>query len=75
MANIGDEVLIEAPLGLGYKPKEVEETGSFRYVIDYKYEKRATAGKALNGSLLYSNELVRDSFNSLAKPVFFVKSE
>lgn len=75
VANIGDEILIEAPLGLGYKPKEVEETGSFRYVIDYKYEKSIATGKAPNGSFIYSNELVRSSFNSLAKPVFFVKSE
>lgn len=73
LTNIGDEVLIETPLNLGYKPREAEETGVFRYGIDYTYIKRVMAGKDINGSIIYTNEPIRTTFNSLGKPVFFVR--
>lgn len=75
LTNLGDEVLIETPLNLGYRPRELEETGSFRYSIDYTYTKHVASGRAPDGSITYSDEPVRATFNSLAKPVFFVKSE
>ena len=75
LTNIGDEVLIETSLNLGYKPREAEETGTFRYNIDYTYLKLTIAGKAPDGSILYTNDTVRSTFNSLGKPVFFLKSE
>ena len=75
LTNIGDEILIETPLNLGYKPREVEETGSIRYIIDYVYNKRVASGKTQNGTIIYTTEPVRSTFTSMSKPVFFVRSE
>ena len=58
--EIGEPVTISVPLNLGYKPKEIEETGSIRYSINYAYTKR--------------DELVRERFNSPSKQVFFIRS-
>ena len=75
LISIGDEVLIEAPMNLGFRPREVEETGTFRYSIDYRYAKHVASGRSLDGLTIYTNETARNTFNSVAKPIFFVKSE
>ena len=72
--EIGGQVTISAPLNLDYKPKEIEETGSIRYSIDYTYTKRIPSGRDSDGTTLYKDELVRERFNSPSKQVFFVKT-
>ena len=72
--GIGDETAISASLNLDYKPKELEEIGSFRYSMDYTYKKRVASGKAADGTKLYTEEIVRATFNSPSKPVFFIRS-
>jgi len=72
---IGDSAAINVPLNLGYKPQEVEETGSIRYAIEYAYTKRLPSGKSQNGIPIYKEEIAREKFTSPAKPVFFVRAE
>ncbi len=73
--SIGDKLVIRMPLNLGYKPREIEEAGSLRYGIDYNYIKSVPSGKAADGTLIYSPEIVREKFSSPSKRVFFVRSE
>lgn len=72
--EIGEPVTISMPLNLGYKPKEIEETGSIRYSMDYAYTKRVPSSRESDGSTLYKEELVRERFNSLSKQVFLIRS-
>lgn len=72
--SIGEQVTINVPLNLGYKPQEVEETGSMRYSIDYAYTKKVASGRAADGTTLYNEEQVRATFTAPAKQVFFVRS-
>jgi len=71
--GVGDEVKINAPLNLNYRPHEVEETGSLRYIVDYTHKKQVLSGK-INGTDIFSNETLRAVFTASAKPVFFVRS-
>jgi len=71
--GVGDEVKINAPLNLNYRPQEVEETGSLRYIIDYTHKKQVLSGR-VNGTNQFVNEVVRAVFTAPAKPVFFVRS-
>lgn len=73
--GIGDQVIITTPLTLNYKPGQLEEIGSLRYIIDYSYTKKVLSGKTVNGTNLYNNETVRETFTSPSKQVFFVRSE
>lgn len=72
--NIGDGLLISLPLNLGYKPNEVEETGSIKYTIDYNYVRQIPNGKLPDGTVLYKEETNRDRFTSSGKQVFFVRT-
>lgn len=72
--TIGDSARISTPLTLGYKPQELEETGSLRYIVDYTYTKQVVSGRTVNGTNIYSNEQVRGTFNSPSKQVFFVRN-
>lgn len=73
--GIGDESLIHVPLNLNYRPQELEEIGSIRYGIDYSYTKKVASGKTVNGTIIYTNEIVRTTFTAPTKPVYFVRSE
>ena len=70
--NIGDDVIVQVPLNMGFKPQDIEESGSLRYVVDYIYTKQVAAGKSASGSQLYSQDLVRTAFNSPSKQIFFI---
>ena len=72
--EIGDEARIRVPLNLGYKPQQLEESGSVRYSIDYTYAKKVSSGKAPDGTQLYEEETVRDKFTAPSKKVFFVRN-
>ncbi len=74
LSFIGDKVLISIPLTFNYKPQELEEQGSFRYSVDYTYNKRVPSGKAPDGTTLHTEETVRSTFNTPSKPVFLVRS-
>ncbi len=67
--------MISVPLNLNYRPQELEEAGSVRYIIDYVYTKRVLSGKAADGTSTFSDEAVRATFTAPSKPVFFVRSE
>lgn len=71
---IGSTQRISTPLTLEYKPQEVEESGSLRYIIDYTYTKQVISGRSPTGANIYSSEIVRGSFNSPSKQIFFVRS-
>lgn len=73
--DIGDKVVISVPLNLGYKPREIEQAGVVRYIIDYTYTKNVPSGKAPDGTTIYSQELVREKFNAPSKKVFFIRTE
>ena len=73
--GITDKVTLIVPLTLGYRPKEVEETGSIRYSLDYEYIKQINSGKDANGSILFKNETSRDTFSGTTKPVAFIRSQ
>ncbi|MEK6943725.1 MAG: hypothetical protein AABX00_06710 [Nanoarchaeota archaeon] len=73
--RIGQQVFLRVPLNLDYRPQEIEETGSLRYVLDYSYTKRVPNGKNADGSTIYSTEQVREKFTSPTKQVLFVRSE
>ncbi len=73
--GIGDQLNIGIKLNLGYRTQEIEESGSFRYSIDYTYTKKVSAGRAPDGTTIYKDEIVRATFNSPSKPVFFVRGE
>ncbi len=73
--EIGGKALIDATSNLGYKPKELEESGSLRYSIDYSYVKKVATGKAPDGTKLYTDETVRSTFSSPTKKVFLIRSE
>ncbi len=70
--GIGEKAEISATLNLGYRPKEVEESGSLRYSIDYVYTKKVLSGR-VNGTNVYTDEIVRTTFTAPAKPIFFVR--
>jgi len=72
--SIGEETTITAHLNLGYKPRQIEESGSFKYVIDYSHVKNVQLGRGSDGSISYSQETVRNQFTSTPKKVFFVSS-
>ena len=72
--GVGDQSTITTPLNLNYKPSGSEESGYIRYIIDYGYTKRVLSSKTLNGTSIYTKELVRATFASPSKPVFFVRS-
>ena len=72
--GVGDQAVIRVPLTLSYKPQEIEESGSIRYSIDYAYTKKSASGKNANGTLIYANETIRETFTAPSKPVFFVRS-
>ena len=72
---IGNTVTINIPLNLDYRPQQVEETGTIRYVVDFSYNKRVVSSRKPDGSPVYDQELVREKFNSPSKQVFFVRSE
>ena len=72
---IGDEVLINVPLTLNYKPQELEETGIMRYSIDYAYTKQVIAGKDSNGNTVYDEQESRSTFTSQTKPLLLVRTE
>ena len=73
--GVGEQATINVPLNLGYKPHEVEETGSIRYSIDYTHKKKVASGRAADGTTLFSEEQVRATFTAPTKHVFFVRSE
>ena len=75
LEGIRDEVKINVPLNLDYRPQQLEETGSIRYSIGYIYTKQVVTGKAADGNKLYGKEEIRDTFNAPSKQVFFVRSE
>ena len=75
IGKVGDSAAISVPLNVGYKPEEVEEAGSFRYVIDYSYTKKVQTGRASDGSPVYQEEFTRQKYNSPARQVFLVRSE
>ena len=75
ISQIGGSATISAPLNVGYKPEEVEEAGSFRYVLDYSYIKKVQTGRATDGSPIYQEEFTRQKYNSPSRQVFFVRSE
>ena len=72
--GVGDQDTIKVPLTLNYKPREAEEAGSIRYSIDYEYTKKVAGGKSANGTNIYTSEIVRATFTSPSKPIFFVRS-
>ncbi len=72
--GIGDYATISLPLNLGYRPQQLEESGSIRYSIDYAYTRQVLSGKTAAGANTYSNETKRETFTAPAKPVFFVRS-
>ena len=71
--GVGDSVKINVPLNLNYRPKEAEEAGSLRYLVDYTHKKQVLIGK-VNGTNIFANETVRAAFTAPIKPVFFVRS-
>lgn len=73
--DIGDKVVIRVPLNLGYKPREIEQAGTVRYIIDYTYTKNVPSGKLPDGTTIYSREFIREKFNAPSKKVFFVRTE
>ena len=75
IGKVGDSAAISVPLNVGYKPEEVEEAGSFRYVIDYSYTKKVQTGRATDGSPVYQEEFTRQKYNSPSRQVFLVRSE
>ena len=75
ISRVGDSVTINFPLNVGYRPEELEEAGSFRYVLDYSYTKKVQTGRSQDGSLIYEKQLTRQKFNSPAKQVFFIRPE
>ena len=72
--NVDDSVTISVPLNLDYKPQEVEESGSFRYTIDYTHSKKVPDSRAADGTIIYKTEQVRDKFFAPAKQVFLVRT-
>jgi len=74
LAGIGDSITINVPLNLGYRPQEIEESGSVRYTIDYTYIKKVQTGREQNGTVIYEQQLVREKFLAPSKQVFFVRS-
>src|SRR3989344_7435246 len=72
ISRVGDSVTINFPLNVGYRPEEVEEAGSFRYVLDYSYTKKVQTGRSQDGSPIYEEQFTRQKFNSPAKQVFFI---
>ena len=72
---VGNTVTLNIPLNLDYRPQQVEETGTVRYVVDFSYNKRVVSSRKPDGSPVYDQELVREKFNSPSKQVFFVRSE
>lgn len=73
--GIGEQATISTKLNLGYRPQELEDSGSLKYSIDYMYTKRVLSGRTINGTNLYNDEIVRATFTAPQKPVFFVRSE
>lgn len=73
--EIGDEMMLRVPLNLGYKPQQLEESGSIRYSIDWTYAKKVSSGKAPDGTQLYQEEAVREKFTAPSKKIFFLRSE
>ena len=72
LSNIGQSVTLKLPLNLNYKPKELEEIGLVRYIIEYTFTKKVPFGKSADGTTLYKGEIVRDRFTALPKQVFLV---
>ena len=66
--------MLNIPINLNYRPKELEENGGLRYTLDYVHKKKVLSGKTPNGTSTFSDETVRDSLASPSKPVFFVRS-
>jgi hypothetical protein len=75
ITKVGGSASLSVPLNLGYKPQEVEETGSFRYVIDYTYTKNIQKGRDSSGNPVYEAEFTRNKYNSPSKQVILVRSE
>ncbi len=72
--SIGEEIVVRAPLNMGYKPQEIEESGSFRFAIDYVYSKRVAQGK-VDGQTQYVEEQVRATYTSSPSPVYLVRAD
>ena len=72
--GVGDKAVLNIPINLNYRPKELEENGGLRYTLDYVHKKKVLSGKTPNGTSTFSDETVRASLASPSKPVFFVRS-
>lgn len=72
--NIAESTTINVPLNLGYRPQEIEESGSLRYTIDYTYTKKVPYGRSPSGDTIYKDETSREKFNSPTKQAFFVRT-
>lgn len=75
LTDIGGQLKVSTPINLGYKLQEVEESGSWRYSIDYTYTKQVVIEKKPDGSNNYAPEAVRATFNSPQKKVLLVKTQ
>ena len=73
--QVGDGALVNTFLNLQYRPKEYEELGSFRYSIDFTFEKKVPTGRTAQGEKTYAIEPDRVTYNSPSKPIFLVRSE
>lgn len=73
--DVGQQVAIDVPLNLDFKPQGVEESGSIRYSIDYSFTIKKSMGRSSDGTPLYDEEIDRGTFTSPVKPIFFFKSE
>jgi len=72
--TISSPITISVPLNLDYKPRQVEESGAIRYVLDYNYVKNVPAGRDSKGNQIYNEEPAREKFTSPPKQVLLVRT-
>lgn len=72
--SIGRTITISVPLNLDYRMKEVEESGSIRYSLDYNYAKKVQSGASSSGAPLYKQQPIREKFSATSKQLFLVRS-
>ncbi len=71
LGKIGDKFAISIPIT--YEAPYIEEERSVTLRVDYEYQKRIKGTKNEDGTYNYTNELVRDTFDSkLSKKIFFL---
>ena len=72
--GVGREVNIVTNLNLNYKPAELEDSGSFRYKLDYEYKSKVPIGRNPDGTTSFNEEVSRGTYTSPGKPAFFFRN-